>query len=52
VKSVKDSSDVEHSSIEANYGHTESEWGKSVKNAKKEPSFIYSYEMKWETTDE
>ncbi len=48
VKPVKVSLDWEHPSIEENYGHTQSEWGKSISNNKKDPSVIYSYKMKWE----
>ena len=50
MKSVKVVLDWEHPSIEENYGHTQSEWGKSIPNNKKDPSVIYAYKMKWETT--
>ena len=43
--------DWAHPSIEENYGHTQSEWGKPLKNNKKEPFVIYAYKMKWETVD-
>lgn len=49
MKPVKVESDLEHQSIEKDYGHTQSEWGKSISNNKKDSSVIYSYKMKWES---
>ena len=51
VKPEKVKFDWEHPSIEENYGHTQSEWGKSITNNKKEPFVIYAYKMKWEIAD-
>ncbi len=33
-----------------NYGHTQNEWGKPIADNKKEPSIIFTYKMKWEST--
>ena len=50
VKPVKVEFDWEHHSIDENNGHTQSEWGNHVPSIRKEPSIIYSYKMKWETS--
>ena len=39
----------DHPSIEENYGHTQSEWGRYVSRDKKKSSVICAYKMKWET---
>lgn len=49
MKPVKVEFDWEHPSIEENYDHTQSEWGKSISNNKKYRPVIYAYKMKWET---
>jgi hypothetical protein len=51
VKTVKVDFDWEHPSIEENHGHTQSEWGKSISDNKKESFVIYAYKMKWENID-
>ena len=39
----------DHPSIEENYGHTQSEWGRYVSKDKKKSVVICAYKMKWET---
>jgi hypothetical protein len=51
VESVKVEFDWAHPSVDENYGHTQSEWGKSIPNTKKVPFVIYTYKMKWELID-
>jgi hypothetical protein len=51
VESVKVKFDWVHPSVDENYGHTQSEWGKSIPNTKKVPFVIYAYKMKWELMD-
>ena len=51
VESVKVEFDWVHPSVDENYGHTQSEWGKSIPNTKKVPFVIYAYKMKWELMD-
>lgn len=50
MKPVKAALGWNHSSIEENYGHTQSELDHIISNNKNDPSVIYSYKMNWETT--
>ena len=50
MESVKVGFDWEHPSVEENYGHTQSEWGKSISNDKKKSTIIFSYKIRWKTS--
>lgn len=52
MKPVKAALGWNHSSIEENYCHTQSELNHIISNNKNGPSVIYSYKMNWETTDD
>ena len=52
MKPVKVVLDWNHSSIEENYGHTQSELDHIISNNKNDPSVIYSYKMNCEITDD
>lgn len=51
MESIKVEFDWKKPSIDENYGHTQSEWGKSISYNKKAPCVVYAYKMKWELAD-